>query len=141
MQDIFIYASLLIVGVIVGVVITKIAAKDNNDSATATQKEQATAMTHAQLREQLVVANQTLEEFETQIEMFKNHLTEFDYILTSHEQSEDQPRITFFGEHASPYIRMSQKTPKEQANPEHQPRDFSNSSSGLFAGEPTDKAK
>jgi uncharacterized membrane-anchored protein YhcB (DUF1043 family) len=141
MQDIFIYASLLIVGVIIGVVITKIAVKDNSESESVAQKEQATAMTHAQLREQLLAANQTLDDFESQIELFKNHLTEIDYILTSHEQSEDQPRITFFGEHASPYIRMSQKTPKEQANPEHQPRDFSNSSSGLFVGESTEKAK
>lgn len=141
MQDIFIYAGLLIIGVIVGLIIAKFAFASDTQDKNQQQKDQATAMAHAQLREQLSVAGQTLKDVEAQIAMFKEQLTEVDYILTSHEQGEDQPRITFFGDHASPYIKESNKEAKQQSTSEHQPKDFSNSSSGLFIGEQADKAK
>ncbi len=135
MQDVFIYLSVLIIGVIVGLLVAKFAFASSEDTASVAEKEQATAMTHAQLREQLNAASASMGEIDKQIASFKEQLTEIDYILTSHEQGENQPRITFFGDHASPYINTNQKEPREQSPSEHQPRDFSNSSSGLFAGE------
>jgi uncharacterized membrane-anchored protein YhcB (DUF1043 family) len=61
-------------------------------------------------------------------------MTELDYILTSYENKDDQSKITFFGEHASPYLRIKNKTKRQKTNTESQPRDFSSSSSGLFDG-------
>ena len=39
-----------------------------------------------------------------------------------------------FIEHASPYLRMQDKARRDKSNAESQPRDFSNSGSGLFDG-------
>jgi len=134
MQDIVIYIALLVVGLVIGLVIAKASfAADNPTQQQSAKAEQEQVML-AQLRNQLAAAQESIQSIEAQSAQLQSQMTEFDYILTTHENQDEQPKITFFGEHASPYLRMQNKAKRDKSNAESQPRDFSNSGSGLFDG-------
>ena len=134
MQDIVIYVALLVVGLVIGLVIAKASfAADNPTQQQSAKAEQEQVML-AQLRNQLAAAQESIQSIEAQSAQLQSQMTEFDYILTTHENQDEQPKITFFGEHASPYLRKQNKAKRDKSNAESQPRDFSNSGSGLFDG-------
>ena len=134
MQDIVIYIALLVVGLVIGLVIAKASfAADNPTQQQSAKAEQEQVML-AQLRNQLAAAQESIQLIEAQSAQLQSQMTEFDYILTTHDNQDEQPKITFFGEHASPYLRMQNKAKRDKSNAESQPRDFSNSGSGLFDG-------
>lgn len=134
MQDIVIYIALLVVGLVIGLVIAKASfAADNPTQQQSAKAEQEQVML-AQLRNQLAAAQESIQSIEAQSAQLQSQMTEFDYILTTHDNQDEQPKITFFGEHASPYLRMQNKAKRDKSNAESQPRDFSNSGSGLFDG-------
>ena len=134
MQDIIIYVALLIVGLVVGLVIAKASfAADSTTQQQSAKAEQEKVML-AQLRNQLAAAQESIQAIDAQSAQLQSQITELDYIITSYETQDEQPKITFFGEHASPYLRMQDKAKRDKSNAESQPRDFSNSGSGLFDG-------
>lgn len=134
MQEVIIYSALLFVGIIVGLFVAKTAFTNNKSSEQQTSKAEKERVMLAQLRQQILAAQDSLQQIEAQSAQLQNQMTEFDYILTTYENQEEQPKITFFGEHASPYLRIQDKAKRDKSNTESQPRDFSNSSSGLFDG-------
>lgn len=134
MQEIIIYIALLIVGLVIGMVIAKASFSSDRQSQHQTVKAEQEQVMLAQLRNQLSAAKESMLVVESQTAQLQDQLTEFDYILSSYEKQEEQPKITFFGEHASPYLRMKDHSKREKTNTESQPRDFSSSSSGLFNG-------
>ncbi len=134
MQEVIIYSALLFVGIIVGLFVAKTAFSNNKSSEQQTSKAEKERVMLAQLRQQILAAQDSLQQIEAQSAQLQNQMTEFDYILTTYENQEEQPKITFFGEHASPYLRIQDKAKRDKSNTESQPRDFSNSSSGLFDG-------
>ncbi|CAI8217323.1 MAG: Uncharacterised protein [Glaciecola sp. HTCC2999] len=134
MQEVIIYSALLFVGMIVGLFVAKTAFSNNKSSEQQTSKAEKERVMLAQLRQQILAAQDSLQQIEAQSAQLQNQMTEFDYILTTYENQEEQPKITFFGEHASPYLRIQDKAKRDKSNTESQPRDFSNSSSGLFDG-------
>ena len=134
MQEVIIYSALLFVGMIVGLFVAKTAFSNNKSSEQQTSKAEKERVMLAQLRQQILAAQDSLQQIEAQNAQLQNQMTEFDYILTTYENQEEQPKITFFGEHASPYLRIQDKAKRDKSNTESQPRDFSNSSSGLFDG-------
>ncbi len=134
MQEIIIYIALLIVGLVIGMVIAKASFSSDRQSQHQTVKAEQEQVMLAQLRNQLSAAKESMLVVESQTAQLQDQLTEFDYILSSYEKQEEQPKITFFGEHASPYLRMKDQSKREKTNTESQPRDFSSSSSGLFNG-------
>ena len=134
MQEVIIYSALLFVGMIVGLFVAKTAFSNNKSSEQQTSKAEKERVMLAQLRQQILAAQDSLQQIEAQSAQLQNQMTEFDYILTTYENQEEQPKITFFGEHASPYLRIQDKAKRDKSNTESQPRDFSNSSAGLFDG-------
>ena len=134
MQDIIIYVALLIVGLVVGLVIAKASfAADSPTQQQSAKAEQEKVML-AQLRNQLGAAQESIQAIDAQSAQLQSQITELDYIMTSYETQDEQPKITFFGDHASPYLRMQDKAKRDKSNAESQPRDFSNSGSCLFDG-------
>jgi uncharacterized membrane-anchored protein YhcB (DUF1043 family) len=134
MQDIIIYVALLVVGLVIGLVIAKASFASENSSQQQSAKAEQEQVMLAQLRNQLTAAQESIQAIDAQSAQLQSQITEFDYIITSYEAQDEQPKITFFGEHASPYLRMQNKAKRDKSNAESQPRDFSNSGSGLFDG-------
>ena len=134
MQDIIIYIALLVVGLVIGLVIAKASFASDNPAQQQTAKAEQEQVMLAQLRNQLAAAQESIHAIEAQSSQLQSQITEFDYILTTYETVDEQPKIAFFGEHASPYLRMQNKAKRDKSNAESQPRDFSNSGSGLFDG-------
>ena len=134
MQDIIIYIALLVVGLVIGLVIAKASFASDNPAQQQTAKAEQEQVMLAQLRNQLAAAQESIHAIEAQSSQLQSQITEFDYILTTYETEDEQPKISFFGEHASPYLRMQNKAKRDKSNAESQPRDFSNSGSGLFDG-------
>jgi uncharacterized membrane-anchored protein YhcB (DUF1043 family) len=134
MQDIIIYVALLVVGLVIGLVIAKASFASENSSQQQSAKAEQEQVMLAQLRNQLAAAQESIQAIDAQSAQLQSQITELDYIMTSYETQDEQPKITFFGEHASPYLRMQNKAKRDKSNAESQPRDFSNSGSGLFDG-------
>ena len=134
MQEVIIYIALLLVGLVIGLVLAKASFSGKAPSEQQTAKAEKEQVMLAQLRQQMLAAQESLQHIEAQSAQLQSQMTEFDYILTTYENQEEQPKIAFFGEHASPYLRIKNKAKRDKSNTESQPRDFSNSSSGLFDG-------
>ena len=134
MQEIIIYIALLLVGLVAGFLLAKVASSAKTPSEEQALKAEKEQVMLAQLRQQMLAAQESIQGIEAQSAQLQNQMTELDYILTSYENKDDQSKITFFGEHASPYLRIKNKTKRQKTNTESQPRDFSSSSSGLFDG-------
>ena len=137
MQEIIIYSGLLLIGLVIGLVI----AKASFSQTVTSQPDDTAAAEHkkvllTQMQTQMEQAKDTLTLLEAQCTALREQVTECEYILTEYDKSDasDDKKIAFFGEHASPYLRMKQNEKREKTSAEHQPKDFSNSSSGLFNG-------
>ncbi|MCP3428851.1 ZapG family protein [Opacimonas viscosa] len=137
MQEIIIYSGLLLIGLVIGLVI----AKASFSQTVSNQPDDSVAAEHkkvllTQMQTQMEQAKQTLSSLESQCSALREQVTECEYILAAYDKSDeaDDKKITFFGEHASPYLRMKKNEKRETTSAEHQPKDFSNSSSGLFNG-------
>lgn len=137
MQEIIIYSGLLIIGLVVGLVVAKASfgvsvSNQPDDSAAAEHKK----VLLTQMQSQMSQAKETLTMLESQCSALREQVTECEHILAAYDKSDDadDQKITFFGEHASPYLRMKQNEKRKKTSAEHQPKDFSNSSSGLFNG-------
>ncbi|GGD50138.1 ZapG family protein [Lacimicrobium alkaliphilum] len=81
---------------------------------------------------------QVLEAMEKQSELLKQQLDHYEDLLTTPEDEEDSPQLSYFGDQASVYLRNKGKT-RQQKNQtaDYQPRDYPSASSGLFSGKPS----
>ncbi|MFT4653590.1 MAG: uncharacterized membrane-anchored protein YhcB (DUF1043 family) [Patiriisocius sp.] len=130
----------IIVGLIVGFAVAWVLANSNLKA-----KKSATQSTEAELK--TLLAHQAKNYLETSRESIQTLESELKRLLTSvkdYEQSlsvttEDYSKNTFFGEHASMFLRnndvKSSKTVATKST-DNQPKDFANSGSGVFVGTP-----
>ena len=79
---------------------------------------------------------QSLESIESQCDVLKQQIEEYEMLLTQGNDSEDS-KVPFYGEQATTYLRNNlKKSDKARVKrvADTQPRDFANSGSGLFVG-------
>lgn len=92
------------------------------------------------LRDQLSSAQNALDQIENESIALKSQLSEIDFLLAAEETNDPTQKLTFYGEHATPFIRTAKSQKKSDSQPtEYQPKDFSGVKTGLFDG--TDSAK
>lgn len=131
-----------IIGFIIGAAVAGIAVyflKSNSQtSSNVTQSEtELKAVLATQAREHLDGSTKLINEIEQSAAHLRAQVASFEASLSQNDIQEDDSKATFFGEHASVYLRNSQKTERSElpvSDTNAQPRDFSSSSSGLFAG-------
>ncbi|MET1218154.1 MAG: hypothetical protein ABWW63_00815 [Glaciecola sp.] len=134
MQEVIIYSGVLIVGVVIGLIIAKVSFNSPTATRPNTDEAEHERVFMTQLQDQCLNAKETLAKLNQQASLLSEQITEFEYILSAKANKTSDEKITFFGEHASPYLRMKEKEKREKTSADYQPRDFSNSSSGLFTG-------
>lgn len=89
-----------------------------------------------QAKSHLQTSRETIQTLESELKRLLNSVTEYENTLSA--TSEDYTQNTFFGEHASMFLRntdsKSSKTIAPKKDPDNQPKDFANSGSGVFVG-------
>ena len=124
---------LLVVGMIIGFFISKYIseqklaeqASKSNDSTVKEMLTQHAADHLSQSRDIVSALQSRCEDLSEQLDSFENAL--------STSQSDDDDNLTYFGEHATVFIRHQQAKHKRKREPaEFQPKDFSGERTGLF---------
>ncbi|GBL04883.1 ZapG family protein [Glaciecola sp. KUL10] len=93
-----------------------------------------------QARDHIDASHSLINQIQQDTERLQAQLNAYEASLLESDFKEDDTRASFYGEHASVYLRntvKTEKTPKLAASTEAPPRDFSSDASGLFAGAPT----
>ena len=134
----------LIIGIIIGLVIGGISGlvvirtmRSNSQQKVNHTEDERKALLAIQARQHLDISRQALTDIQNRTAELANHLNEYEDSLTQATTSAGEVKETFFGEHASVFLRNSLETHKKDlalAQPDTQPRDFANSGSGVFVG-------
>lgn len=136
--------STLIIGVIIGLILgfgaawmwatSSVKAKNKSNTTTETELK---ALLAEQANEHLRSSSESIDRISDELKALKANMTNYEKSLSAPLQ--DESRTTYFGEHASLFLRnTSHKTSRgmHDKNIDNQPRDFSNKASGLFVGHP-----
>lgn len=134
---------LLVVGGVIGYFVAKFV----NERKLLTEKEKGSeqsfkeimaqhAATHVQESKQLV------QQLVQKAESLTQQIEAYEQLVVDLSTNEDNASLSYFGEHATAYIRHSKSSQsKEKSSTEFQPLDFSAQSSGLFSGGADKKVK
>jgi uncharacterized membrane-anchored protein YhcB (DUF1043 family) len=126
----------LIIGGIIGFIIVK-NRQSNSDSKVNHNEAELKALLAIQARQHLDISRQALTDIQNKTAALATHLNDYEESLTQATMSASDSKESFFGEHASVFLRNSLKANKNDlalAQPDTQPRDFANSGSGVFGG-------
>ncbi|MDC0601992.1 YhcB family protein [Aliiglaciecola sp.] len=124
---------LLVVGMILGFFIAKFIleqklAEQESKSSDNTLKE----MLAQHAADHLSQSREIVSSLQTRCEDLSEQLDAYENVLNA-SQADNSENLTFFGEHATVFIRHQQaKQKRKRETPEFQPRDFSGESTGLF---------
>ena len=126
----------LIIGGLIGFISVKSMQSKTAQKATHTEDE-LKALLAVQASQHLNVSRQALTDIQNKTAELAGQLNNYEDSLRKANSSADETKDTFFGEHASVFLRNNVKTSKNDlalAQPDAQPRDFANSGSGVFVG-------
>lgn len=127
---------LLVVGAIMGFFVARYLSENKSKQQDNAQSEQTLKEIMAQqASEHLNTARFTLQSLRKQCDSLENQLDNYQQLLNAQNEEPGNSRLSYFGEHASLYLRNKQgKEKREVRTSDVQPRDFSSESSGLFSG-------
>lgn len=131
----------LIVGLVLGALVMYLyISKTGGSNAKKEQSEaELKSILAVQARDHIESSHSLINQIQQDTQRLQAQLEAYEASLSASEFQEDETRASFYGEHASVYLRntvKAEKTPKLAASAEAPPRDFSNDASGLFAGNP-----
>lgn len=134
----------LIIGIIIGLVIGGILGlvafrtmQSNSQQKVNHTEDERKALLAIKARQHLDISRQALTDIQNRTAELASHLNEYEESLAQATTSAGEVKETFFGEHASVFLRNSLEAHKKDlalAQPDTQPRDFANSGSGVFVG-------
>ncbi|QJR80228.1 DUF1043 family protein [Alteromonas pelagimontana] len=137
-MDVLIPLALLVVGLIIGFFVARyqytrdgVAGKANK-----TAEQNIKEIMAQQAEHHVHQTRQTIESIEKQCQSLKQQVDEYETLLVQNTD-EDAPRVPFYGEQASTYLRNNLKGKEKvqiQSVSATQPKDFANTGSGLFVG-------
>lgn len=136
-MDVLIPLALLAVGLIIGFFVARyIYTRDDGAKASAQAEKNIKEIMAQQAEHHIHQTRQTIDAIESQCEALRQQVEEYDALLTQN-LDDDVPRVPFYGEQATTYLRNNLKSTekaKQKVKPDTQPRDFANAGSGLFVG-------
>lgn len=132
----------LIVGAVVGLIIgfgiawiwaSSVAANKNSHSQNT--EDELKALLAQRANHHLQTSKASVQSLQQELGNLLSSINDYENSLV--QSNEDQTKSTFFGEHASMFLRNTEhKSGKsiKLETPDNQPKDFANNGSGLFAG-------
>ena len=135
-MDVLIPLALLVVGLIIGFFVARYMYAGEHTATSSKQAEQNIKELMSQQADHHVYqTRQAIDAIEKQCLALKQQVADYETLLTQSE--DDSPRVPFYGEQATTYLRNNIKG-REKAKAatvaDTQPRDFANTGSGLFVG-------
>ncbi len=137
----------IIIGLIIGVVLGLVAFRtmhSNSQQQVNHTEDERKALLAIQTRQHLNISRQVLNDIQNRTAELASHFNEYEESLTKATTSAGEMKESFFGEHASVFLRNTLEAHKKDlalAQPDTQPRDFANSGSGVFVGVEAKAAK
>jgi hypothetical protein len=139
-MDLFALFIGIVIGLIVGFALawvwSSLAAKAKKTVEESVEKE-LKGLLAQQAKNHLDVSRESIRTLEAELSRLLTSVKDYEQSLSV--TTEDYSKNTFFGEHASMFLRNNeikpQKTISVKSN-DDQPRDFANSGSGVFVGTP-----
>lgn len=136
-MDVLIPLALLVVGLIIGFFVARyVYTKSSSQQAVEIAEKNVKEMLAQQADHHIHQTRQSLSAIESQCQALRQQVEEYESLL-SQSLDEDAPKVPFYGEQASTYLRNNLQG-KEKTKPPHvsdtQPRDFAKEGSGLFVG-------
>ncbi|MEW9799049.1 ZapG family protein [Alteromonas sp. CYL-A6] len=136
-MDVLIPLALLAVGLIIGFFVARyVYTQPNSKQAIEAAEKNLKEMLAQQAEHHLHQTRQSLSAIESQCNSLRYQLDEYESLLSQTTEG-DAPKVHFFGEQATSYLRNNLKGKENNRITrvaETQPRDFANSGSGLFVG-------
>lgn len=134
---------LLVVGGVIGFFAAKYFFSVKNIAPNTEQTEKTIKEIMAQqAAEHLEASRNTLQSLRQQCDALGVQLDSYQALLSAQSQDSSAQQLSYFGEHASLYLRNKQAQQKRQkSSADFQPRDFSAESSGLFSGSKSDQTE
>lgn len=135
-MDVLIPLALLVVGVIIGFFVARhLYGQDDSGNASKQAEKNVKELMAQQAEHHIHQTRQAADAIEKQCQALKQQLQDYQALL-SQETDSDLPRVPFYGEQATTYLRNNLKSSERRAPTvaSTQPRDFANSGSGLFVG-------
>ncbi|WP_026375864.1 ZapG family protein [Aestuariibacter salexigens] len=128
--------ALLLSGGIIGFFVARQVYQGNEQQNSSKQTERALKELLAQQAAQhLHQSRYSLDAIQQQCDALRQEMNAYEQLLETETADDDQPSLSFFGEHASAYLRNKHSTAKRNKSAtDVQPRDFANTGSGLFDG-------
>ncbi|GAA0860202.1 ZapG family protein [Aliiglaciecola litoralis] len=124
---------LLLVGMIIGFFISKFISEQKlAEQASKSNDTTVKEMLAQHAADHLSQSREIVSALQTHIEDLSEQLDAYENVLSA-SQSDNNDNLTFFGEHATVFIRNQQAKQKRKREPaEFQPKDFSSERTGLF---------
>ncbi|RDV28120.1 DUF1043 family protein [Alteromonas aestuariivivens] len=136
-MDVLIPLALLVVGLIIGFFVARyLYTRDDSVTATKLAEKNIKELMAQQAEHHIFQSKQVVEEIERHCQNLRQQVEEYE-VLLNQNLDEDVPRVPFYGEHASAYLRNNLKGDEKSKLSKvtgAQPRDFAGSGSGLFIG-------
>ena len=126
----------LVIGGALGAVLFKSMSASSQEKPGHNEQE-LKALLAIQARQHLDLSRKALNEIQGKTSELARQLNDYEESLTHATTSSEDTKETFFGEHASLFLRNNLQSNKHDlalAQPDAQPRDFANSGSGVFVG-------
>lgn len=142
-MEVIIPLALLIVGLVIGFFVARfVYTKEGAIKANEQAERALKSLMAEQASHHLAQTRHSLELIQNQCEGLKKDLDSYEKLLAQDPENAE-PRVPFFGEEATTYLRNNLKSNEQsrvQTTPGAQPRDFAKSGSGLFVGTSTPSA-
>jgi len=132
----------LFIGVFIGLVVGLAIAwfwinslNKSRKSAQQSMEAELKALLAQQATSHLLASRETIQSIESNLASLRNSVADYEKSLA--ESTSDTSQSTYFGEHASMFLRNTDKKSdksKSAEHPDNQPKDFANSGSGVFVG-------
>lgn len=128
------------IGLVIGFAVAWVWANSLTKAKTSTSNSTETDlknMLSQQAKAHLEASRGSIKTLESELNQLLSNVKQYEQSLLS--TSDDYSKSTFFGEHASMFLRNNDDKAKRKADKQsldNQPKDFANSGSGVFLGSP-----
>lgn len=125
---------LLLVGAVIGFFVAKYVLTNNHSNKSQQSSEQTVKQIMAQqAATHLTQSRLVVDTLQHECDKLREQMDAYENLLNAETQTEGNESLSYFGEHATVYLRNQQTRQKRApSSAEFQPKDFSSGSSGLF---------
>lgn len=135
-MEVLVPLALLIVGLIIGFFVGRFFQSKQGESTAVSTEKQVKEILSQQAQHHIHQSRQALSSIESQCSALRQQIEDYEGLLSKSPEDESTA-IPYFGEQTTTYLRNNissgEKSKPKQVS-EAQPKDFANSSSGLFVG-------